>query len=312
MADQGFEKKNMPARSADELRASVQYLMHHMASFVRKQERVLICFPDRGEGSIGSLVAQAVRGLGGEPMFWGPDNRWKTLLRQAFATRATAIVGTPLTVLGLSKLAKATGTPLFIESVMLTGYPSLDWMIDGIQRGLDCRIYGCLGVGDELQIGGFSCTHSRGVHLRDDVYAVEILDANGAPVEEGKVGEVIFRLKSDPEKRFSVRERARLETAPCACGCKAPRLMDISWGSDVDEDLAALGEQLHYWTSILDCRLIRTPFGVEMEIVTFFGQKLPKLPSCARQIVRCWDPENDCPFHFTPWQRKTDFSWENH
>lgn len=312
MGNRANDELNKLAQGPDALEKTLAYLTGHMGTFVRKQERVLICFPDRGEGSIGSLMAQAVRRLGGEPIFWGPDDRWKTLLRQAFVTRATAIVGTPLIVLGLSKLAKATGTPLFIESVLLTGYPSLDWMIDGIQRGLDCRIWGCLGIGDSLNVGGFSCQCSSGVHLRDDVYEVEILDNNGSPVPAGEAGNVTFCLKGRPELRLRGREHARLETAPCACGCAAPRLMDITWSTDVDESLASLGQELHYWSSILDCRLVRTPFGVEMEIVTFFGQKLPKLPSCARQIVRSWDPEKDAPFNFTPWQRKTDFSWENH
>ena len=66
---------------------------------------------------------------------------------------------------------------------------------------------------------------------------------------------------------------------------------------NVDPELLALSNSINRWTSVLDCRLERSAAGLEIEIVVFPGEKLPKLPSCARLVVRPWDPEHDEPFH---------------
>ena len=70
----------------------------------------------------------------------------------------------------------------------------------------------------------------------------------------------------------------------------------MAHGSNADPELAKVGKDLMSWTSILDCRLTRGEYGLEMEIVTFPGEKLPKLPSCAKLIVRSWNPQEDIPF----------------
>ena len=61
-----------------------------------------------------------------------------------------------------------------------------------------------------------------------------------------------------------------------------------------------LGQQLQSWTSILDCRLNKGEYGLEIEIVTFPGEKLPKLPSAAKLVVRPWDSDTDEPFWYVP------------
>lgn len=61
-------------------------------------------------------------------------------------------------------------------------------------------------------------------------------------------------------------------------------------------DLYELFSQLHSWTSILDVRLHKSSFGLEMELVVFPGQKLPTLPNCAKRLIRAWNPEQDEPF----------------
>ncbi len=65
------------------------------------------------------------------------------------------------------------------------------------------------------------------------------------------------------------------------------------------EDLCSLEERLLSWTSVLDCRLHKGPFGLEMEIITFEGEKIPKIPSCAKLVMRFWSPEGDIPMILT-------------
>lgn len=294
------------------LERSAAYLSENLGAFLKKGERVLICFPNREKGSLGWLMEQAVSRCGAVPVVWGPDYRWKTLMQQAFYSRSTTMIAPPLIVLGLAKLKKHSGLPLYIRKVVTAGYPCLDWMIDGIIKGLDCQTWGCFGVGTSGVVAGFSCGRSRGVHLRSSEYGVDIVDGEGTPLPDGEMGEIVLYPKAQPELRYPMGEIGRINVEPCDCGCGAPRLMDMVPGDAEDPDLAALGQHLQSWTSVLDCRLNKGEYGLEMELVVFPGEKLPKLPSAAKLVIRPWDPKHDEPFWYVPMAKKSGSTAENH
>lgn len=280
------------------LENTAEYIASHLRAFLRRRSKVLICFPAKEACDLGTIFAQAVCLAGGFPLIWGPDHRWKTLLRQAFSERAEAIIGPPLVVLGLAKLAKATGTPLYIRNAVTAGYPCADWMIDGIIKGLDCDTWCCFGPGTGPVVSGFSCGKSRGVHIREDAYEVTV-DAM-----DGHSGEISIRAAAEPDLELPILDYGRLETAPCTCGRKEVRLVDIGAADRLGPELDGLYHQLHAWTSILDVRLEKGPYGLEMELIVFPGQKLPTLPTCAKRIIRAWNPETDEPFGLIPdWEK---------
>lgn len=274
---------------------SVDYLAGQMNDFLRPMDKILICMPDEGPGCIGDLIFRAARKLGASPIVLGEDLRWKTILKTSFNSRATAIVAPPLVVLGITKLAKATKTPLFFRDIITAGYFCYDWMIDGIQRGLDCEPRGCYDPGMGALLAGFSCSHSQGVHVRNDLFTFEIEDENGNPLPEGEVGNIVIGLKSDPAVCFRTDDRGRLDRSPCACGQTSPRLVDIGPGEDLDLMLLEMGAELHTWSSVLDCKISRGECGLELELVIFPGEKLPQIPNCARLVIRPWNPEKDVP-----------------
>ncbi len=277
--------------------ATVDYIAYHLR-FLRKREKALICFPEYSEDTIGGLMVRAVRKCGAEPVIWREDLRWKSLLRLAFSTRASTLIGAPLIILGLSKIARYNRVPLFVRNVVCAGYPSFDWMVDGIIKGLDCRAWGCFDVHMRNVVAGFSCSRSRGVHLREDVYGVEIVDALGNPLPDGERGNIVLFDRENPKLRHDMGDQGRIERVPCACGSKYCRIMDIGPGLSFDKDLLELGQYLQSWSSVLDCRLRKGPGGLEVEIVSLPGEKLPKLPSCAKLVLRPWNPEEDEPYPY--------------
>lgn len=279
---------------------SIAYLAEHLGKFLKVRERVLICFLEHKEGNLSWLMEQAVLRCNAVPVIWGPDHRWKTLLQQAFYSRASAVIGPPLVILGLTKLKRHSTIPLPIRKVITAGYPCLDWMIDGIVKGLDCEASGCFSLGETGAVAGFACGHSWGIHLRQEEYGVDIVDASGRSLPPGEMGQIVLYPKEYPELRYPMGEDARMETAACGCGSKAPRLLDIRPGKTEDSDLSELGQFLHSWTSILDCRLGKSEYGLEIEIVCFPGEKLPKLPTAAKMVIRPWNPKNDEPFWYVP------------
>ena len=292
---------------------TVAYLAACLSGIVKKRDTVLICFPEQGENSLSQVMEQAVLRCEASPVVWGADHRWKSLLRLAFSSRASTVISTPLIVLGLAKLRSFYSIPLFVRNVVTSGYPCEEWMIDGIRRGFDCVSRGCFAMGTTGVVAGFSCPEERGVHLRDSEYRVEIVDANGDPLPEGEEGEMVLSPVSEPDLRYFMGENARLRTGRCACGSTQPLLTDLRPGrTEADTDLLELGQMLQSWSSVLDCRLRKGPYGLEMEIVALPGERLPKLPSAAKLCVRTFDPELDEPFPYDPTQKIPENSWESH
>ena len=295
MEQEAYLKFIEKCREPKQMEQTVAYLQEHLSKFLRKGERVLICFPEHGEGTLGWLMEQAVHACNAIPVVWGPDRLWKTLLRQAFTNKITAIIGPPLVVLGLMKLKKHNATPLFIRRVITAGYPCPEWMIDGIVKGLDCEVGGCFGLEHSGIVAGFACGHSWGIHMREDVFCVDVVDEAGKSLPEGKVGQIVLYFRDQPELRLPIGDYACLTREECRCGSKTLRLTQMCYGGLADPDLNALAQHLMSWTSVLDCHVVKGPCGLEIEVVCFPGEKLPKFPTAAKLVVRPWNPQTDTP-----------------
>lgn len=310
MNDIVYHKLTALASAPDIQEKAAEYLTEKLSVFLKKRDKVLILFPDT-PATVGRLMKEAVIRCGAIPQFLEEDHRWLTILKTAFVSRSDCIVGPPLTILGLAKVAKHRGTPLYARNILVAGYPIKQWMVDGIERGLDCKAWGCYDPGFSAMIAGFTC-RACCLHLRDDRYSASILDDSGNEVAQGQMGRVVLSPMGHPDLRFDTGDLARLETAPCKCGSSAPRLMDIDTNNGMDSSMSRLGESLHYWGSILDCKLANTGYGLELEVIVFPGEKLPKFPSCAKLLVRAWNPESDEPFPHAYALKKRLFSRETH
>lgn len=279
----------------EELDATIDYLYSQMSPLLKQGEAVLICFPHANASDFGSIVEQVVLRCSGHPVFWDRDLRWRELLRLSFVSKASTIVAPPLIVLGLTKLSAKEGIPLYFYNAILAGYPCMDWMMDGIEKGLDCRIWGIFGPGASSILSGFSCSGGRGIHIRDDKYGIEIVDRNGNELPDGSYGRIVVYNLTEPETRFQTSSYGRIYPQRCACGNPAPKLTEI----DIDEyghsSTMKLYEDLMYWNSILDCRVSKTECGLDLEVICFPGEKMPKLPSCAKLLVRAWNRDVDIP-----------------
>ena len=281
-------------RKPEAAEKTVAYLAEHLGKFLKKGERVLICFRCREKGSLSWFFEQAVLRCEAVPVVW-TDDLWKTLLRQAFTNRITAIIGPPLILLGLMKLKRYNSTPLFIRKVIVAGYPCPDWMIDGLVQGFDCEVGGCFGLEHSGIVAGFACGQSWGVHVWDQRFGVDIIDEQGRSLPEGHQGQIVLYPLDDPELRLPIGDTAYLETAPCPCGSTAPRLMNMAYGGLMDSELDSLAQHLMSWTSILDCHVKKGHQGLELEIICFPGEKMPQLPTAARLVIRPFDPNADTP-----------------
>ncbi len=312
MSESGYREIVRMCSTPEALEGTAGYLYAQLSRFVKPGEKVLICFPAQKEASIGRLFSRAVSACGAVPVLWGPDYRWKTLLQQAFFSRAATIIGPPLVVLGLSKIKRQNGTPLYIRKAVTAGYPCPDWMIDGIIKGLDCQMWGSFGLYTTAAVAGFACGKTRGVHLRSDLFDLDVVDGDGKPLAPGEDGELVLCPKAAPQLRYALGDLGRVETELCPCGNPAPKLTAVRPGRSIDLDLDTLRQYLHSWTSVLDCRVEKGEYGLELELIVFPGEKLPTLPTAARQVIRPWDPKHDEPFDYPTDGEILHFSSERH
>lgn len=308
-----YEKLHKLETTPEALEGTISYIAEHLRTFLQASEQVLICYPRMEDSSFGAILEKAVLQCDCTPVFWGPDYRWKTLLRQAFSMHVVTILGPPLVVLGLMKMAKATATPLYIHNVMLGGYPYASWMVEGIKKGLDCRIWGCYSVGPGPVVAGFTCSREAGIHLRDDVFDVTISDDAGKSLPDPQRGHLILTYKKDTDLEliYDTDESAKILHQPCSCGCDAPRILDTLYIGNDDPTKKMLEERFLAWSSILDYKVENTESGVALELVVFPGESLPKIPSCAKLIVRAWNPEKDIPFCMEGLQKLAEKDWQN-
>ena len=276
------------------LDATAQYLADKMQPFLYAQEPVLICYPDEGAASLGGIFKEAVLRCNAKPVFWGPDFRWKELLRLAFETHANTVIAHPLVALGLMKIARATATPLYIYDLIVCGDPFSYWMVEDLKKGLDCHVWGCYAVRSGPVVAGFSCEQESGIHIREEVFE-PLLHSNTDGKTAGNRGRLYFAASKDPEQVFDPEQLALIHYQNCACGCDGPVIAEVASLAQTDLSREMLENEFLAWSSVLDYRAEMTESGMSLELVIFPGESLPKVPSVAKLNVRPWNPD-DIPF----------------
>lgn len=289
-----FDKLYQLETTPEALEASSQYLADHIKPFLSVLEPVLICFPDEGPASIGSVFKRAVELCGAIAIIWGPDYRWQELLRLAFDSHANTIVGPPQILLGLMKLSRGTRTPLYVYDVIACGDPFPRWMVNGLKSGFDCKVWGCYAVHYSPVIAGFSCEQEAGIHIREELFQ-PVLDRAKDDYARNR-GRLVFASTKDEHLIYDPQEIALVQHQPCSCGCDSPRVVETVSFADGADARESLMESLLTWTSVLDFRVTNTESGLKLEVIVLPNEALPEMPSCAQLSLRNWNPEQDVPF----------------
>ncbi|PAY16588.1 hypothetical protein CKO51_25775 [Rhodopirellula sp. SM50] len=83
------------------------------------------------------------------------------------------------------------------------------------------------------------CDQHHGLHVFDDFFIVEVVDANGGRVADGELGWVLVTDLMNltmPLIRYKIGDVGRIDHSPCACGRTGPRLTVTGRAHDVIVD----------------------------------------------------------------------------
>ncbi|MDR3370929.1 DVU_1553 family AMP-dependent CoA ligase [Rhodoferax sp.] len=294
--------------TANELEATTDFFHHGMCLLAHPGDRVLILFPNERPGSVGDLLAKALRRLGATPIMAGwPQDPAATaaLLRRE---QPDVVAGTPVSMLAVARHSVATGLPpIRIQRVLL----SADHAAASVRRGLTalwgCEIFEHYGMTEMGLGGGVDCTAHAGYHMRESDLLIEVVNpSTGTTVADGEIGEVVFTTltrRGMPLIRYRTGDLSRLLPGTCACGSPLASLerlhRRVRGGIRLDGagelSMAMLDECLLNMDGIADFNATYrhgTPDVLELEITAVSGHAIDaaRLQAAARAALENMTP----------------------
>lgn len=231
---------------------TVDFFRAGMSTFTRPGDRVLILLPADRAGSVGDLLAGAIKRLGAHAVRHGPVRDVAETLAALHHEQANVVVGVPVQVLGLVRAPQAAEFPQpRVDAVLLSMDHVPGAVVRAVQAAWGCVVYNHYGMTEMGLGGGVECDAHRGYHLREADLLVEIVDPRtGQPVPDGATGEIAVTTltrQAMPLIRYRTGDLSRFIPGPCACGTVLRTLDHVRQRTD---GLLALGTR--YTLSMAD------------------------------------------------------------
>jgi phenylacetate-coenzyme A ligase PaaK-like adenylate-forming protein len=140
------------------------------------------------------------------------------------------LAGYPSALHQLTLEATAGRLRLAPDQVVVFGEPLLPEQREALEQAWSAPVHNWWGT-SEANVIGASCGHAAGMHLHDDLYVVEPVDAAGAPVAAGErsAGILLTNLVNPllPLLRYEISDEVTLLDEPCPCGSALRRVDDV-------------------------------------------------------------------------------------
>ena len=250
--------------TADEQELTVDFFRVGMSTLTAPGDRVSILLPGAVPGSVGDLLALALRRSGVTPIPHGFVRDLPAAVDLLRRERPTALVGVPVQVLALARYAEeVAGESFRLKSVLLASDHVPDSIVRELTRAWGCQVFEHYGMTEMGLGGGVDCEAHAGYHLREADLYVEIVDPlTGEPLPEGVRGEVVFTTltrRGMPLVRYRTGDLSRFLPGPCPCGTVLRRLERVRGrlaGQTVDVTMPELDEALFAVPGVVDFAVV--------------------------------------------------------
>jgi phenylacetate-coenzyme A ligase PaaK-like adenylate-forming protein len=218
----------------------VAYTRGDLELWARMCARSLVC-AGAGPGSVvhnaygyglftgGLGIHQGAIALGATvvPMSGGMTERQIRLIADL---RPDILTCTPSYAVRLGEAARDAGIELNLTAGLFGSEPWSEELRGTIEDLLGLAALDIYGLSEVIGPGvATECLERDGLHVNEDHFLVEAVDAEGAPVPEGTPGELVFTTPREamPLLRYRTGDVASLTSSPCACGRTLVRMSKV-------------------------------------------------------------------------------------
>jgi phenylacetate-CoA ligase len=130
----------------------------------------------------------------------------------------------------LGEAAREAGVELNLKAGLFGSEPWSEELRGTIEDLLGLAALDIYGLSEVIGPGvATECLERDGLHVNEDHFLVEAVDAEGLPVPEGTPGELVFTTPREamPLLRYRTGDVASLSYAPCACGRTLVRMSKV-------------------------------------------------------------------------------------
>jgi len=221
--------------TGEDLELTIDFFSHGMSTFVEPGQKALILLPGQKAGSVGDLLARALKRIDVEGIAHGFVKDPLEAIREIAQRRVDCLIGLPSQVLSIARHSDVREIPpgqikgilLSPDACMKSPYVSAD-VSNELRRIWNCPVFHHYGTTEMGFGGGVECQACSGYHLREADLYFEIIDPDsGQPIPQGTLGEIIVTTltrKGMPLVRYRTGHLSRFFTEACQCGTMLRRM----------------------------------------------------------------------------------------
>jgi phenylacetate-CoA ligase len=194
------------------------------------------------------------------------DSSLDSILQLLLRKRIKYVMGYASSLYCLANRAFDLGFDYELNGVVSWGDNMFDHYRRKIESSFGCRVTDTYGCGEGIQVAA-QCSLGK-YHIFSPHVIVEIVDENGMPVENGKLGDILLTKLTPgamPFIRYKVGDIGALSER-CDCGCNFETLASID-GRNTDVVITHNGNRLivHFFTGIFEYETAIKEFQVIQE-----------------------------------------------
>ncbi len=171
--------------------------------------------------------------------------------------------GYPSALYGLTHEARAGRLRIRPRRVFTSSEPLLPEIRAALEETFQVPVWNAWGASEGGGLGA-PCDEGRGMHLSDDLFIVEPVDANGNPTPPGRRSSKLYLTNlfngTLPLIRYEITDEVTIIPGPCPCGSQHRRIEDIE---------GRLDDSFRYGELTVHPHVFRSPLARERNVVEY-------------------------------------------
>lgn len=204
----------------DDLDLTLDFFQHGMKTLCGAGDRALILFPWQTPDSVGALLATALERLG-LTVYCRQVEGAAELFSQ---TPLQVVCGPASWVVRAAELNPGQG----VSSVLTSSETLTQAMRTFLGETWGTEVFDHYGMTETGLGGAVECRAHQGLHIRENDLYFEVVDQEGAPLPDGREGELVVTTltrRGMPFIRYRTGDRGLITSEPCPCGSSIRRLL---------------------------------------------------------------------------------------